>query len=106
ATFRREAPQERLEDLGGLAALDQIPLVDDDRWHRIDAARAIELLARAHFGRVFIRTQDLARAVRVESDMARKVEQHIGVARIAAVGEVGGEQRVLERTLLAFRAGP
>src|SRR6185437_4668379 len=101
-----KAPQELLEDLHRLAALDEVPAVDDDRRHGIDAVIAIEPFASANLRRVFVRFEDLTGPARVKSDAGGQIEQHCRVARVPPLEEICFKQGVLERALPAFRAGP
>jgi DNA-directed RNA polymerase sigma subunit (sigma70/sigma32) len=41
-----------------LSAGNQVPVVDDDRWHRIDTAAAVKILVRAHLRSVFVAAQN------------------------------------------------
>ena len=68
----RDLTQRLLEDFHGLAALDQVLVVDDDRRHGLDAALAVEALALAHLVGIAIRFENLACMRRIEARPARR----------------------------------
>ena len=102
----RQLAQRALERLGRLTALDQVPVVDDDRRHRVDPLVLIEALAFAHVVRVAIRVEDRLRRRTIETDLGRDADEHVVIARVFAVREVRAHQRVLQLTLSTFDARP
>jgi hypothetical protein len=89
-----------------LRAGDEIAAVDDDRGHTVDAARAPEMLGLTNIVGVAIRRQNVACGGAIEAGLFRCRDKHLMIRRAPAVGEVGLEQRVLQRLLLAFQSRP
>ena len=67
----------------------------------MDAELLPVTLACADRGAVFVRPQDLLRALDVEPRFGDGAQQHLVVARVLAARVVGGEERVLEGSLAA-----
>ena len=75
-----------LEHLGRLAAGNQMPVIDDDRRHRMNPLAEIKRLALAHFIGVLGCCQNFARAHRVKARLASHPNQHLMRSGALAVG--------------------
>ena len=94
--------QRLFEQLHRLSALHKMPVVEDHRGPRGDALGSVDIFPLAHGLGVFVRSQDLARAIPIQTGPGRQLRQHFGGRHILAVGEVRAQQRMLERKLPPF----
>ena len=76
-----------------------MPVVDHDRRHCVDPAGPPQFLGRANFVCIESRLQHLFGGNRIEPGLCRGIDQDTVIAGVGIVGEIRGEQRVLERSL-------
>lgn len=79
-----------------MAALDQVPVIQDDGWDGIDTLLGVKALAGSYFRRVLVGIQNFARANLVQSRFAAQPDQSLVIAGILAVREVRLEERMLQ----------
>jgi hypothetical protein len=89
-----------------LAALNQVFVVDDDRRNGLDTLLPVELLALTNLVCVGACFQNLAGARGIKAGLRRDIDQHLAIARVAALGEVGCEKSLLQRILSPFKLRP
>src|SRR3546814_12323760 len=84
----RQLPQRAFEHFHRLAALHQVPVVEDDRRHRGDAAAGVVAFALAHRVREFVRREDLPRTRAVQAARFGQPRQPVVAAHLLAIGAV------------------
>src|SRR5260370_42100242 len=85
----RDLPKRPFECLYGLAALNQISVVQNYARHCVNASILIKLLARANLRRVLVGIEYLTGAFAVQSNARCNVLEHLEVAWIEAFSKVG-----------------
>ena len=101
-----EPPQRLLENLRRLTTLSEVAIVDDYRRHSVYTEAGVEFLALTHLPGELVGGQDLPGARLIETDTSRDTSQHIVIAGIAPLGEIGVKQGVFAYLLPAFTGSP
>src|SRR5579862_2343036 len=91
---------------GWLAAADHVSIVDDGMGNTAYALREPASLLQANLLRVLAAGENFSGDVRVEAGDARGAHEDFTVGQALLRGEVGIEERVLQRQLTAFKPRP
>jgi len=104
----RDLPKRAFEYLYGLAALNEILVVQNHSWHCVNASILIKLLARPNLSRELVGIEYLTGAFPVQSNACCNVLEHLEVAWIEAFSKVGDKQchRCMAGNALAATGGP
>src|SRR5690606_27359208 len=101
--LRGDLPQRLLEYLRWLPAGHQVLALQDDGRHRADSGLHEVLLVGAHFVGERVGGKYLAGTLAWQARIFGDGDQRVVVGDVAPIGEVGAQQRLLERVLASFR---